>query len=289
MTEDDGEDGGVLATQGPRVLVLRDQPVMLAPHVAQAFGVETRELRQAVKRNDRKFTEKHVFELTDDERESLRSQGVISGRGWAPLAFTQKGIVRLATVLDSDKALGATDEIIDLFLSIYGQLRQGQSSVVVSNPSRLVPDEEDATEIRKLRKRIVKAIGDLLDTTVDAKGKTTVADVLGETATGLRDHLNAWLKSPQIKNEQIAAETLKILEQTRDIYERRQADLKKSRAETEKIVLDNVDKKIDLIKKMLKMTDEMEPSVLAQMLPQFTSSGLALPAPKRSKPSGERD
>lgn len=289
MADDDDEDGEGLVPVTPRVLVLRDQPVMLSPHVARAFGVETREVRQAIKRNDRKFTEVHVFEISEDERALLRSQNVISGRGWPPLAFTQKGIVRLATVLDTDKALDATDEIIDLFLAIYDQLRQGKTSVVVPHPSTLVPDDEDVSEIRKLRRRIVKAIGELLDTAVDAKGKTTVADVLGETATGLRDHLNAWLKSPQIKNEQIAAETLKILEQTRDIYERRQADLKKSRAETEKIELDNVDRKIELIKKLLAMTREMEPGVLAQVLPSFSGSVLSLPKPKRAKPSSEKD
>ncbi len=288
MADDDEADGTSLVQTAPQVLMLRGRPVMLAAQVAQAFGVETRELRQAVNRNELKFNENHTFDVTDQERDVLRSQGVISGRGWTPLVFTQKGVVRLATVLTSPQALDATDQIIDLFLSVYVQLRQGQSSVVVSNPSRLVPHDEDVDDIRKLRKRIVKAIGDLLDMAVDSKGKTTVADVLGETATGLRDHLNAWLKSPQIKNEQIAAETLKILEQTRDIYERRQADLKKSRAETEKIVLDNVDKKIELIKKLLKMTDEMEPGVLAQMLPQFAAP-VSLAPPKRGKLTGEKD
>jgi hypothetical protein len=286
---EDNKDEGALASQTPRVIVLRQQPVILAADVALAFGVETREVTQAIKRNPLKFNEKHAFQPIADELEILRSQGVISGKGWSPTLLTQKGVVRLATVLNSPKAIDAVDAMIDLFLHVYAQLREGAASVVVEQSSRLVPQEDDLAELRKLRRRLVKAIGTLLDTTIDPKRNTTVGEALGETATNLKDHLHAWLKMPQIKNEQIAAETLKVIEQTRDIYERRQSDLKRSSAETERLTLENVKTKIELVEKLLTMTDKLEPGTLAQVLPYFQDAQLTLPSPARGPSAKTRD
>lgn len=287
-SQEDDNEGGELE-QAPRVLIVRGEPVILATQVADAFGVETREVTQAIKRNPRKFREIHAFQPDDDELDFLRSQGVISGKGWAPTLLTQKGVVRLATVLNAPKAIDATDQMIDLFLSVYVQLRDGETTVLVESPSKLIPHDDDAAEVRKLRRRLVKAIGALLDTTIDPKRQTTVGEALGGTATNVMDHLNAWLKSPQIKNEQIAAETMKIIEQTRDIYERRQADLERSSAETERVVLENVLKRIEIVEKLLATTDRLEPGALAQVLPHFQDATLALPAPSNKKSKKAKD
>ena len=281
--EDDGLPAGA-----PKVVFIRSQPVMLAADVARAFEVETREITQAIKRNPQKFNEKHAFELIDGEKELLRSQAVISGRGWTPTVLTQKGVVRLATVLNAPKALEATDLIIDLFVDIYAQLRQGRTEVVISNPSRLIPHEDETGEIKTLRKRIIKAVGELLDTTIDTKTNTTIGDVLGDTATSAYDHLKALFKSQQLKNDQLAADTLLIIEKTRDMFERRQADLRRSHAETEKIMLENVGTKIELVQKLLAMTNQLEPGALAQVMPQFAMPAL-LPAPKRAKRTQNKD
>lgn len=282
MTADDEhDDEGILPATAPRLVILRQQPVILAADVARAFGVETREVAQAIKRNPQKFQEKHTFKATPAEIEVLKSAGIVSGKGWPPTLLTQKGVVRLATVLNAPKAIDAVDEMIDLFLHVYAQLREGQTSVTVERPSRLVPQEDDAAEIRKLRRRLVKAIGSLLDTTIDSRRKTTVGEALGETASSLKDHLNAWLRMPQVKNEQIAAETLKVIEQTRDIYERRQSDRERSSAETEKLTLENVKTRIEIVEKLLAMTDKLEPGTLAQVLPYFQDAQAALPPPSR--------
>lgn len=281
---DDDDDDGARISGAPRVMTIRDEFVMLAADVALAFEVETREVTQAIKRNPQKFTAKHAFQPTDAELEPLRSQGVISRKGWSPTVLTQKGVVRLATVLNAPKALQATDQIIDLFVSIYAQLRQGRDDLVVENPTRFLDDEATA-QIRRLRRRLVKAIESLLDTTIDAKRNTTVGEALGTTASGLVEHLNAWLAAPRVKNDQIAAETMKVVEQTRDIYERRQADLQRSSAETERIVLENVKTKLDLVEKILAMTDKLEPGTLAMVLPHFADAAVMLPTrrPKRRK------
>lgn len=280
MGQEIGRDDG--AGEGPpRVLSLRGELVMLAADVARAFEVETREIIQAIKRNPQKFSQKHAFQPSPAELDELRSQGVISGRGWAPTVVTQKGVVRLATVLTAPKALQATDQIIDLFVAIYAQLQQGQATVVVEGPSRFVPDKEALAQVRRLKKRLVKAVENLLETDIDARRKTTVGDALGGTAKGLVDHLNAWLAAPRMKNEQIAAETMKVIEQTRDIYERRQADLERSSAETERIVLENVKTKLDLVEKILAMAEKLEPGALAEVLPPFNEAQPLLAPPRR--------
>ena len=285
---EDAEDEANARLPGmPRILRLRGELVMLAADVAEAFEVETREVTQAIKRNSLKFNEKHSFRPTDAELDTLRSQGVISRKGWAPTVLTQKGVVRLATVLNAPKALEATDQIIDLFVSILTQLAKGQEAVVVENPSRYMLDDETTAQIQRIRRRLARAVENLLDATIDAKRKTTVGEALGSTASGLVEHLNAWLAQPKVKNEQIAAETMKLIEQTRDIYERRQADLERSSAETERIVLENVKTKLELVEKVLAMTDKLEPGVLARVLPSFSDPERLLPPQRGGRRKSE--
>jgi len=69
----------ILAIQAEqRILILRDQKVMLDFHLAELYGVETRALKQAVRRNPERFPADFMFELSDEESENLRSQTVIS-------------------------------------------------------------------------------------------------------------------------------------------------------------------------------------------------------------------
>lgn len=90
-----------------RMMILRNQPVLLAQDVARIYEVETRVIAQAVKNNPSKFPEGYVFDLTKDEVESLKSKiltlevpqgrGHYSKRGYK--AFSEKGLYMLATIL----------------------------------------------------------------------------------------------------------------------------------------------------------------------------------------------
>src|SRR5450759_3411778 len=83
------------------ILVLRRHKVLLDADLAARYGVETRVLVQAVKRNRGRFPDDFMFQLDADEREALRSQSVISklpgrgGRRYAPYAFTEQGVAML--------------------------------------------------------------------------------------------------------------------------------------------------------------------------------------------------
>ena len=148
------------------VIELRGELVMLAPDVAKAFGVETRQVVQNIKANPIKLPRRYAFELTEREVERLRSSGMIpkAGRGGScalPWALTQKGVIRLATIMESPKALEATDLVIDIFTEVIVQVIEGKQAVTLSNPSRLA-GPEDAVALEKVRKQIVKAIDNLI-------------------------------------------------------------------------------------------------------------------------------
>ena len=84
-----------------KIYLIRGQKVMLDSDLAELYGTETKVLKQAVKRNIDRFPDDFIFELTQKEFESLRSQIVTSkkGRGGArylPLAFTEQGVAMLS-------------------------------------------------------------------------------------------------------------------------------------------------------------------------------------------------
>jgi hypothetical protein len=106
-----------------RILALREQRVMLDADLAQLYGVETRVLVQAVKRNLARFPEDFMFQLSAAEFANLRSQSVISsashgGRRTAPYAFTEQGVAMLSSVLGSPRAIAVNIEIMRTFVRV---------------------------------------------------------------------------------------------------------------------------------------------------------------------------
>jgi hypothetical protein len=96
------------------IFFLRGQKVMLSPDLAQLYEVETRALVQAVKRNLDRFPADFMFQLTDQEFRSLKSQIVTSSWGGlrraTPYAFTEQGVAMLSSVLRSRRAIQSTSK-----------------------------------------------------------------------------------------------------------------------------------------------------------------------------------
>ncbi len=106
-----------------KILVIRNQQVMIDRDIAELYGVETRILNQAVKRNMERFPNEFCFQLNEDEFEKWKSQFVISnsikmGLRKRPFAFTEQGVAMLSAVLKSDKAVTASIQIIKAFVSM---------------------------------------------------------------------------------------------------------------------------------------------------------------------------
>ena len=105
-----------------KILTLRGKQVMLDRDLAELYQVETRALKQAVKRNIKRFPSDFMFFLTDTEIEMMVSQSVIPSKksfgGALPYAFTEQGIYMLATVLRSDVAIDINIAIMRTFTKL---------------------------------------------------------------------------------------------------------------------------------------------------------------------------
>ena len=105
-----------------RILLLRDQKVMLSTDLAELYEVEPRVLVQAANRNSERFPADFMFQLNLQEVRGLRSQSVILKRGqhfkYRPYAFTEHGILMLSSVLQSQRAIQVNIEIMRAFVKL---------------------------------------------------------------------------------------------------------------------------------------------------------------------------
>ena len=110
-----------------KIYFIRNQKVMLDRNLATLYGIETRVLKQAVKRNISRFPEDFMFELNKLEFENWRSQFVTSnsdkmGLRYLPMAFTEHGVLKLSSVLKSDKAVQTNIQIMRIFTKVRQML-----------------------------------------------------------------------------------------------------------------------------------------------------------------------
>lgn len=109
-----------------KIITLRDEKVILDVHPAELYDVETRVLKQAVRRNKDRFPDDFMYELTDDEIDAVVSQNVIPSKkylgGAAPFAFADNGVAMLSSVLNSKKAVEVNIAIMRTFTMIRKML-----------------------------------------------------------------------------------------------------------------------------------------------------------------------
>lgn len=102
------------------IYIIRDQKVMLDSDLAQLYEVETRIINRNVQRNSKRFPPDFVFQLSEEEYETLFSQFGISkeskgGRRYLPYVFTENGVAMLSSVLNSEKAILINVSIMRIF------------------------------------------------------------------------------------------------------------------------------------------------------------------------------
>jgi hypothetical protein len=104
------------------ILIIRGQKVLLDVDLARMYGVTTKVLNQAVRRNAERFPDDFMFQLDSEETQNLRSQIVTSnrrgGRRYYPYAFTEQGVAMLSSVLHSDRAVQVNIEIMRAFVRL---------------------------------------------------------------------------------------------------------------------------------------------------------------------------
>ena len=136
---------------------------MLDYDLAEMYGMETRTLKQAVRRNMNRFPSDFMFELTKEEYASLRSQSVTlkKGRGqhskYLPYAFTEQGVAMLSSILNSDIAIEVNIAIMRTFvansdIAIEVNIAIMRTFVAVRRlvTSPALPDTSPAERIEKL-------------------------------------------------------------------------------------------------------------------------------------------
>ncbi|MBW2240322.1 MAG: ORF6N domain-containing protein [Deltaproteobacteria bacterium] len=105
-----------------KIYLIRGIKVMLDSDLAELYGVETRSLIQAVKRNIERFPSDFMLQLTKEEFDSLRSQIVISkgkgGRRYLPYVFSEQGVAMLSSVLKSKRAIEVNIAIMRVFVQL---------------------------------------------------------------------------------------------------------------------------------------------------------------------------
>ena len=103
------------------VYLIRGQRVMLDRDIAELYGVETKRLKEQVKRNIERFPEDFMVELSTSEYENLRSHSATSSWGgtrYVPMAFTEHGILMISSVLKNDKAVQVNIQIMRAFMKM---------------------------------------------------------------------------------------------------------------------------------------------------------------------------
>jgi phage regulator Rha-like protein len=110
-----------------KIYFIRDQKVMIDRDLAELYGVETKRLKEAVKRNIERFPIDFMFEMTKEEFENWRSQIASSnsdrmGLRYMPFCFTEQGVTMLSCILNSQRAIEVNIKIIRIFTKMKEML-----------------------------------------------------------------------------------------------------------------------------------------------------------------------
>ncbi|WP_372933393.1 ORF6N domain-containing protein [Mariniphaga sediminis] len=124
MTEEKNE--GIMLSDEvvmTKIFVVRNQRVMIDRDLAELYGVETKRLKEAVRRNITRFPEDFMFEMTKEELQIWRSQFASSnsdkmGLRYPPFCFTEQGVTMLSCILNSQRAIQINIQVVRIFTKI---------------------------------------------------------------------------------------------------------------------------------------------------------------------------
>jgi len=158
-----------------KIYYIRNQKVMIDRDLALLYGVETKRLKEAVKRNLNRFPSDFMFELNSDEFNNWRSQYASSnsdrmGLRYAPMVFTEHGVLMLSSVINSEKAIQTNIQI----MRIFTKARQ-----------MLLDTTEIRIDVEKIKKKIknqgknIELVFQYLDELADKKENSTKRTKIG--------------------------------------------------------------------------------------------------------------
>ena len=162
-----------------RIYEFRGQKVMLDHDLAEMYGVQTKVLNQAVKRNIERFPSDVMFQISSEETQDWRSQFVTSnqrgGTRYMPFAFTEQGVAMLSSILNSEVAIEINISIMRAFIAV----RQ-----LIANPP---PDKHSLLqkEVKELKQYIEEIFTDQNDINEDTRMQL---ELINQTLAELQVH-----------------------------------------------------------------------------------------------------
>ncbi len=144
------------------ILLVRDQKVILDADLAELYGVQTKVLNQAVRRNIDRFPEDFMFQLNKEEFKILRSQIVTSsdwgGRRYPPNAFTEHGAIMAASVLNSPRAIEISVQVVRAYVKLREYLASNKAVRDISLLKRVVAIHgTDIEEIKRMLQHLIES------------------------------------------------------------------------------------------------------------------------------------
>lgn len=135
-----------------KIYYIRGHKVMLDRDLAELYGVQPIRLREQVKRNAERFPANFMFQLNEDEADSMVSQNAIPSKkhlgGYLPYAFTEHGVLMLANVLRSKTAMQVSVRIIEIFVKMREMLSTHKDVLLkLEQLERKVTDHDEDIQV----------------------------------------------------------------------------------------------------------------------------------------------
>jgi len=157
----------IVAVQN-KIYNIRGKQVMLDFDLAEMYQIETKRLTEQTKRNIKRFPNDFMFQINNEEWESLRSQIATSKRGgrrYLPFAFTEQGVAMLSGLLNTDTAIQVNIAIMRAFVAIrhfalgYAELNKKLEEYMVDNDMRIAEILDIITEMNTIKSKPLNPIG----------------------------------------------------------------------------------------------------------------------------------
>ena len=143
-----------------KIHIIRDQKVMLDRDLATLYKVDTKRLKEAVRRNKSRFPTDFMFELTIKELAALRTQIASSkgGNRYPPMAFTEQGVAMLSSVLNSETAIAVNIQIIRVFARMRSLAHKHKDILLQLDKieRHLITHDEEIAQIFKCLKQLLQ-------------------------------------------------------------------------------------------------------------------------------------
>lgn len=153
-----------------KIIIIRNEQVLLDSDGAEIYGVKTKRINEAVKNNPDRFPDGYLLEMTEEESENLKSKFSTSswgGKRYTPKVFTERGLYMLATILKSEQAVQTTLAIIETFAKIRNLSRNMQA----------LSTSETESEQKDLMKKSGEIIAEILDDDLETTDTETTVEL----------------------------------------------------------------------------------------------------------------